>query len=182
MITAAGMFSVVGLETHDSVFYRFSPSSTSSSSSLSTSRRAASNAEAVWWPAATPAAAAAAAVGALQERSAAEVALQACERVQGAGAGECAALTTCVQRCAAAGHCCTGTTSGYQHPSCAQGCMVAAGTKSVQACDAVCAAADGKCSWTFNKTSMSNCGSCASTCCNAVVKGECSQGCSFGFP
>jgi hypothetical protein len=102
-----------------------------------------------------------------------------CERVR--NADECASLTPCEQKCAAAGHCCVGTTSGDQHPSCAQGCIVANNTKTVAACEAACDAADGKCSWKIGSIDMQNCGSCPSTCCNGVVKGECKQGCGFAF-
>ena len=105
-----------------------------------------------------------------------------CERIMSAEA--CAELTPCEQRCAAAGHCCAGTTSGSQHPSCAQGCIVAKNTSGVKACEAVCDSADGKCSWTFGSIKMSNCGSClhptpTTECCNGVVKDECKQGCGF---
>ena len=171
-VIAGGVFRVAELAMHDSVFYRFSPTRAqvglAAATATTTAAAAAATADVPWR-------------SALAERSTADRVLAACERVDGGGAGDCATLTACEQRCAAAGHCCTGTTSGYQHPSCAQGCIVAAGTKSVQACEAVCAAADGKCSWTFGTTQMSNCGSCASTCCNAVVAGECSQGCGFGY-
>lgn len=160
---------VATLGAHDSVFYRFSPPSA----------RAPADGRRPWWPRAV----AATAADQIAPRPAPVAALAACRRVHGAGAGAgaCSALTTCEQRCTAAGHCCTGSTSGYQHPSCAQGCTVARGTASVAACKAVCAAADDKCSWAFNGTQMSNCGSCPSTCCNAVVVGECAQGCEFGF-
>lgn len=167
---AGGMFRAVELAAHDSAFYRFALSR-ATAPAAGAAGAARFQPSPAWWSSSA----------ALQDRSAAEKALAACKRVQGAGAGDCASLTQCEQRCAAAGHCCTGTTSGYQHPSCAQGCIVAAGTKTLQACEAVCTAADGKCSWTFDATQMSNCGSCPSTCCNAVVAGECNQGCGFGF-
>ena len=88
---------------------------------------------------------------------------------------------TCEDKCATAGHCCVGATSGYSLPSCAQGCTVGKQAKTVAACNAACAAADGKCKWAFNSTLFQNCGSCPSTCCNAPVKGECQQGCAFAF-
>ena len=67
----------------------------------------------------------------------------------------------------------------------AQGCIIAARTETAAVCRAVCAAAEGKCDWTFNSTDpfnstqMNNCGSCPPSCCNAVVAGECEQGCGF---
>ena len=155
----------VHVPSHDSVFYRFSTAHAAAPILPS----------AAWWPAKT--APGASVVGGINPTSAVM-----CERVQGGGAGDCALLTPCEQRCAAAGHCCVGATSGYQQPSCAQGCLVGKQTKTLEACDAVCAAAVGKCSWDLpNGTQMTNCQSCPSTCCNPVVANECQQGCSFAF-
>ena len=165
-VVVSGKLRVIQLASHDSVFYRFSLDQ-------------ASTATAQQWHAALTTAATVSANPPVISGEAA--ALEACHRVQGGGAGMCATLTPCEQRCAAAGHCCVGTTSAYQHPSCAQGCLAAEATKTLQACEAICAAADNKCSWALNATQMSNCGSCPSTCCNAVVTGECKQGCSFAF-
>ena len=103
--------------------------------------------------------------------------LRACARVS--DAGECAAMSSCAQRCMAAGHCCVGTISANQRPSCAQGCLIAQQTKSLKACEAMCAGADHKCEWKLNGTEMRNCQSCPSTCCNAVTEDECKQGCVF---
>ena len=74
-----------------------------------------------------------------------------------------------------------GVTSAYQHPSCAQGCLIAEHVKTKAACDAKCESADDKCAWKLNGTNMNNCGTCPSTCCNAVTKDECKQGCAFGY-
>ena len=144
-VISSGALRVAGLGSHDSAFYRFSAGR----------------------PRPHAAAAAAAGTTNLYDRyrsrsqanatvAAAAAALAACRRVHGTGGGAaaCESLTSCEQRCTAAGHCCVGTTSGYQHPSCAQGCIVATGTKTRAACNAVCAAADGKCTWTFNSSQV----------------------------
>jgi hypothetical protein len=171
-----GHLVVSKLASHDSVFYRFTPASNNASTTEAT----------VWWPvqAAAPLPLSGR-PGFLPGRPAAPPWLEArgqCERIRSAEA--CAELTPCEQRCAAAGHCCAGTTSGSQHPSCAQGCIVAKNTTSVKACEAVCDSADGKCEWTFGSVRMSNCGSClhptpSTECCNGGVKDECKQGCTF---
>ena len=161
-VISGGVLRVAALPSHDSVFYRFS-----------VTHAAAPIHPRAWWPAETDA---------LIVGSTSPASTVMCARVQGGGAGDCALLTPCEQRCAAAGHCCVGATSGYQQPSCAQGCLVGKQTKNLAACDAACAAAAGKCSWDLpNGTQMSNCGSCPSTCCNPVVANECQQGCSFVF-
>lgn len=165
-----GHLVVSKLASHDSVFYRFTPASNS----------APTTEETVLWPVQ-----AAPLVSSFLHGKSVPPWLGArgqCERIRTAEA--CAELTPCEQRCAAAGHCCAGTTSGSQHPSCAQGCIVAKNTTSVKACEAVCDSADGKCEWTFGSVSMSNCGSClhptpSTECCNGVVKDECKQGCTF---
>ena len=63
------------------------------------------------------------------------------------------AMAQCNQRCFDQGHCCTGTVSGCQAPSCAMGCVLAdeirARTADVgaalSACVANCTAAQGQC-------------------------------------
>lgn len=170
-----GQLVVPKLASHDSVFYRFTPATNNTSAAE----------EPVWWPVQTAPSVSSDRPGLLLDKSATLPWLGArgqCERIRTADA--CAELTPCEQRCAAAGHCCAGTTSGSQHPSCAQGCIVAKNTTSVKACEAVCDSADGKCEWTFGSVSMNNCGSClhptpSTECCNGVVKDECKQGCSF---
>jgi hypothetical protein len=173
VVSADGAFRVSALPSHDSAFYRFAAPARARRGGRPSAATAALWPAAVVAPASPPVAA--------QGSDGAAAARKACERVQGGGAGECALLTTCEQRCAAAGHCCVGATSGYSLPSCAQGCTVGKQAKTVATCNAACAAADGKCKWAFNSTLFQNCGSCPSTCCNAPVKGECQQGCAFAF-
>jgi len=160
-MVSGGRLRISALAGHDSVFYRFS---------------AGSDAAMSWRPIAPELTAMA---NTRPRSSMSSSSLAACERIR--GPEECMSLTSCEQRCAAAGHCCVGATSGWQHPSCAQGCIVAQHTASLAACEAACDAADGKCNWKIDSIQMTNCQSCPSTCCNAVVADECRQGCGFAF-
>jgi hypothetical protein len=78
-------------------------------------------------------------------------------------AGLCASLCSalsCTDKCITAGYCCTGNSSGCQHPSCQIGCVVAAGSESESACNATCAAAKG-CSFVFKGQTFGMCGGCS---------------------
>ena len=181
-VISANQLRVHALKPHDSVFYRISPKS-GRPSSLTPSLTAASMRK--------PSVQQSSIrkflthtniynrTGIYSYLSTAERSLRACIRVR--DQSECAIMTPCEQRCAAAGHCCVGTISAYQHPSCVQGCLIAQQTKTRAACEAKCLAADGKCEWKLNGTEMHNCQSCPSTCCNAVTKDECKQGCAFAY-
>jgi hypothetical protein len=46
----------------------------------------------------------------------------------------------CAAKCTEQGHCCQGSTSACQKPSCAQGCLAAAKAASEAACNAICTA------------------------------------------
>ena len=67
---------------------------------------------------------------------------------------------SCASQCKAAGHCCEGTTSSYQHPSCSMGCSLGSASSSVAECTASCRAGDGKCRFNHSGVSYNNCGSC----------------------
>lgn len=88
---------------------------------------------------------------------------------------------SCEARCAAAGHCCTGTVSSWQHPSCAQGCIIAQHTKSAAACKQACKGADGKCDWSIDGVKMENCLDCPNGCSAEDGEAECEQGCALAF-
>jgi len=76
-------------------------------------------------------------------------------------AGAAAAADSCVARCVFAGHCCTGNASSCQAPSCQLGCNFGAATPDVATCTATCAAAQGKCSFSFAGQSYALCGDCS---------------------
>ena len=61
---------------------------------------------------------------------------------------------TCVGRCWREGHCCANMVSGCSTPSCYQGCGLAQAAPSLDACNAACTAAGGKCSYTFHNVCM----------------------------
>lgn len=88
---------------------------------------------------------------------------------------------TCGDGCIAAGHCCTGLESSWQHPSCAMGCALGRESATIDACVAECHAADNKCAWTISNLTGNNCGSCASGCSAADGVGECVLGCELAF-
>jgi hypothetical protein len=88
----------------------------------------------------------------------------------------------CQDACKANGHCCVGSTSSYQHPSCAMGCLIArAGASDVGACEDACRAADGRCSATFRNESFNMCESCPAGCDASDGVGECLEGCRLAF-
>lgn len=90
--------------------------------------------------------------------------------------------TTCQDTCAAHGHCCVGTISSYQHPSCAMGCLIArAGATDVNECEMVCRASDGKCSATYRNESFNLCESCPAGCDASDGVSECLDGCRIAF-
>eukprot|EP00041_Stephanoeca_diplocostata_P033199 m.1091562 g.1091562 ORF g.1091562 m.1091562 type:complete len:431 (-) comp24290_c0_seq3:2614-3906(-) len=68
---------------------------------------------------------------------------------------------TCEQKCVSAGHCCTGTTSGCQKPSCAMGCLMAEATESEASCNATCVKACNQCSYKLGNITLYMCGDCA---------------------
>jgi hypothetical protein len=70
------------------------------------------------------------------------------------------AAVPCEQRCISSGNCCTGNTSGCQHPSCQMGCVIGAGSPTVASCNATCLAAKG-CSFVFKGTTFQMCGDCS---------------------
>ena len=70
------------------------------------------------------------------------------------------AAASCEQRCINSGNCCTGNSSGCQHPSCQIGCVIGAGSSSVADCNATCLAAKG-CSFTFKGQTFQMCGGCS---------------------
>merc|ERR1712176_1617407 len=55
----------------------------------------------------------------------------------------------CEEWCTNAGHCCTGTVSSFQHPSCAMGCTIAKHPESLMECQQKCHGADNTCSWSI---------------------------------
>ena len=67
---------------------------------------------------------------------------------------------SCEARCVASGNCCTGNSSGCQHPSCQMGCVIGVQSDSVAACNATCLAATG-CSFTFKGQVFPMCGDCS---------------------
>ena len=75
---------------------------------------------------------------------------------------------SCEDKCATAGHCCVGASSGCQKPSCAMGCLAADYTASEAACNATCVAAGGKkpgssqCTYALPKSNITfeMCGDC----------------------
>ena len=74
-----------------------------------------------------------------------------------------AAPPPCEDRCATAGHCCVGTLSACQRPSCAMGCIAGANTVSEAACNATCdAAGPSGCEYTLPGTDITfqQCGVC----------------------
>jgi hypothetical protein len=88
----------------------------------------------------------------------------------------------CAARCKAEGHCCEGTTSSYNHPSCAMGCLIAgAGASSLAECEAGCQQADGKCEATVLGLQLHNCGACPAGCDASDGVGECVEGCRIAF-
>ena len=68
---------------------------------------------------------------------------------------------SCEARCVASGNCCTGNSSGCQHPSCQRGCVIGVQSASVAGCHATCLAASG-CSFTFKGQTFPMCGYCSS--------------------
>ena len=71
-----------------------------------------------------------------------------------------ASAKSCVDRCITAGFCCTGNSSGCQHPSCEMGCNIGYGSSTVADCNATCLAAKG-CSFTFKGQTYEMCGGCS---------------------
>lgn len=88
---------------------------------------------------------------------------------------------TCEERCAAAGHCCAGAVSSWQHPSCAMGCTIAKHTESVSDCEGVCHANDNTCGWSIAGIDMNNCLHCPSGCDASAGVDECIEGCRNSF-
>ena len=89
---------------------------------------------------------------------------------------------SCEAQCQKEGHCCTGTTSSYQHPSCAMGCLIsAAGATTLDECVSSCHAADNKCESTFHDLKLNMCGSCPTGCDASDGVGECLEGCRIAF-
>jgi hypothetical protein len=90
--------------------------------------------------------------------------------------------SACEAECVKEGHCCTGTTSSYNHPSCAMGClMAAAGASTLAECEAGCQATDGKCESTFKDLALHTCGECPKGCDASDGAGECLEGCRLAF-
>ena len=89
------------------------------------------------------------------------------------------APSSCEQGCVDAGHCCTGMSSSYNHPSCAMGCAFGKVTSSVLACKSACHTADNKCTWTLKNLSGNNCVNCPHGCDASDGVQECLQGCEF---
>lgn len=71
---------------------------------------------------------------------------------------------TCPEKCVAAGHCCVGTVSSFDHPSCEQGCLVGARAKTEAECEQVCHDADKKCGYTYKDIKLQMCDSCPKHC------------------
>lgn len=71
------------------------------------------------------------------------------------------ASASCTERCVDFGRCCTGNVSGWQHPSCQQGCVVGAQSASVADCNATCLAASKGCSFSFKGQTFDTCGECS---------------------
>jgi hypothetical protein len=89
---------------------------------------------------------------------------------------------TCEAQCKAAGHCCEGAVSSYNHPSCAMGCaMVAAGAKSVAECKAACVGGDNTCAWHAYGIDFNNCENCPKGCDASDGVSECELGCELAF-
>eukprot|EP00039_Didymoeca_costata_P005967 m.86252 g.86252 ORF g.86252 m.86252 type:complete len:759 (+) comp13049_c1_seq1:108-2384(+) len=108
----------------------------------------------------------------------------------------------CQQRCIDAGHCCQGSISSCQKPSCAMGCILAGRTKGVAECKAQCANIENskQCSYsvvspaspfhnpgeTTQNQSIQMCSNCPmlsnGTQCGACGQEECTAGCEFGSP
>merc|ERR1712070_1176954 len=88
---------------------------------------------------------------------------------------------TCEERCAAAGHCCMGSVSSYQHPSCAMGCAIAKHTSSLEQCQQTCQANDNTCMWTIAGIEMSNCEDCPAGCGASDGVAECLVGCAHAI-
>eukprot|EP01065_Artemidia_motanka_P031351 TRINITY_DN3767_c0_g1_i1.p1 TRINITY_DN3767_c0_g1~~TRINITY_DN3767_c0_g1_i1.p1 ORF type:complete len:769 (+),score=237.69 TRINITY_DN3767_c0_g1_i1:78-2384(+) len=93
--------------------------------------------------------------------------------------------STCDGWCLSAGHCCNGTISSYNHPSCAMGCFIAKHTSSVTECESQCRQNDNKCSWSIAGTAMNNCEVCPKVdgrdCSAEDGVSECLFGCQHGF-
>lgn len=88
--------------------------------------------------------------------------------------------TSCEGWCVSAGHCCKGSTSSYQHPSCAMGCTIARHTSSLDECQQACHDNDKKCSWSIAGVEMNNCADCPKGCDASDGVAECLYGCSHG--
>jgi len=85
--------------------------------------------------------------------------------------------TTCEGWCLSDGHCCSGTVSSYNHPSCAMGCTIAKHTSSLAECQQTCRDNDNTCSWTIAGIEMNNCANCPSGCDASDGIAECLFGC-----
>lgn len=88
---------------------------------------------------------------------------------------------SCLEKCAQAGHCCTGDVSSFQHPSCAMGCSVSKHVGSLSECRTQCLDNDNTCSPWGPDNSFNNCGNCPSGCDASGGVLECLAGCQFGF-
>eukprot|EP00041_Stephanoeca_diplocostata_P027514 m.757752 g.757752 ORF g.757752 m.757752 type:complete len:945 (+) comp23189_c0_seq1:37-2871(+) len=86
---------------------------------------------------------------------------------------------TCPEKCVAAGHCCVGTVSSFDHPSCEQGCLVGASAGSEAECEQVCHDADKKCDYTYKNLTLQMCDSCPKHCDASDGVIECIEGCKF---
>jgi len=85
----------------------------------------------------------------------------------------------CQAQCVAAGHCCTGVLSSFNHPSCAMGCIISGLTSSVDECKQICLDNDGKCMWSLKGNNFNNCEDCPQGCSSKDGVQECLQGCVF---
>jgi len=95
--------------------------------------------------------------------------------------GASGSSTSCEEKCAKAGHCCTGDVSSFRHPSCEMGCSVSKYVRSIDECQAKCFDNDDSCSWGFGPYSFTNCGDCPSGCDASSGVQECLEGCVIGF-
>lgn len=90
--------------------------------------------------------------------------------------------SSCEDKCASAGHCCSGGDSSFQHPSCAMGCIVSKHTGSVDECQAKCLENDNTCDhWYSGGEEFRNCNECPSGCDASGGVQECLDGCTYGF-
>ena len=68
---------------------------------------------------------------------------------------------TCAEKCAVNGHCCIGTTSADQRPSCAMGCLIALKKPTLESCNKTCTAAQEKCTFKVDSNlTLNMCYSC----------------------